>query len=105
MNVPVVNADNIFMRTQWVALQCPINPGSIPQPDIQWFREDTGGETVLVEDTLTNDIRFLDDKEWLILRTDDDVIVDTEYFCRVSYFNERSPFTYTLDNGEFIYNL
>ena len=83
--IDVIDAD-ISERDQWVALQCALKPGSIPIPTIEWLVVSTGGtEQVLIEDTSTHRVRFLDENEWVILYTSSDAIVDKEYFCRVRF--------------------
>ena len=67
---------------QWVALECALNEGSTPPPEIEWVQRDTEAdtETVLVEDVSDSRIRFIDDKQWLILETLESIITDKEYF-------------------------
>lgn len=74
-------------RAQWVSLECATNPNSIPKPRIEWRQYDTGsnGEaTVLVEDTITDTIRFIDNGQYLILETTSDAISGKGYFCNVT---------------------
>ena len=94
---------------QWVALQCEIVEGSTPTPAIQWRKRPVGSdpETVpgdlLVEDFISNTIRFVDGGEWLILETDELAITGLEYFCEVTnkwrFQTVRGPLTYTLNPG------
>ena len=87
-----------------VALKCDINPGSNPTPAIEWVMNDgSGGEdTVVVEDTDSGTIRFVDDNEYVILGVTNDII-DNQYFCRVTnkdgFQTERAPTTYTFTAG------
>ena len=98
--------DVIRDQHQWVGLECALNEGSIPEPEIEWVQVDTGtaDETVLVEDVTENRIRFIDNKQWLILETIPSAVDDKEYFCRVTNkenFNiARGPKTYALNPGE-----
>ena len=95
-------------ESQWVALNCTLNPGSTPPPDIEWVQRDTGGggETVLNEDFIQNRVRFTDDKQWLILETTSDAVNGKEYFCRVTnkerFQRVRGPLLYALNAGESI---
>ena len=98
--------DVIEGELQWVALECALNEGSTPPPEIEWVQRDTVADTedVLVEDFVDSRIRFIDDKQWLILETLTSVITDKEYFCRVTnkerFQTARGPITYTLNTGE-----
>ena len=91
---------------QWVALECALNEGSNPEPDIVWFQRDsgTGDVTALAEDTAENTVLFVDDKRWLILITTSDAITDKEYYCNVTNKNgfqsARGPTVYVLRAGE-----
>ena len=89
---------------QSVALKCDIESGSNPTPAIEWVMNDgSGGEdTVVVEDTDSGFIRFVDDNEYVILRVTNDIIAN-QYFCRVTnkdgFQTERAPTTYTFNAG------
>ena len=91
---------------QWVALECALNEGSTPPPEIEWIQRDTGTdtETVLVEDLIDGRVRFIDDKQWLILETVSGTVGGKEYFCRVTnketFHTARDPTTYVLNPGE-----
>ena len=93
---------------RWVALNCTLNPDSTPPPEIEWVQRNTGGggETVLDEDTSQNRVRFIDDKQWLILETTSDAVNGKEYFCRVTNKERfqivRGPLLYELNAGESI---
>ena len=94
-------------RQQWVALECTLNPGSIPKPIIEWVQRDGGAggsETVLEEDFNANRFRFTDNGQWLVLETTSDAVTGKEYFCRVTnrerFQTARGPTTYTLNAGE-----
>ena len=123
--IDVIDAD-ISERDQSVALRCALKPGSIPIPTIEWVVSTGGAEPVLMEDTSTHRVRFLDKNEWLILHTSSDAIVDKEYFCRVRFpddemwvvltntdgelqhhvaSDEDSSIRYTLNSGKLILNL
>ena len=101
--VDVVVSDGEAQR--WVALNCTLNPDSTPPPNIEWVQRDTGGgEMVLNEDTTLNRVRFIDDKQWVILETTPDVVNGKEYFCRVTnkerFQRVRGPLLYALNAGE-----
>ena len=87
-----------------VALKCDIYPRSNPTPAIEWVMNDGNGgaDTVVVEDTDTGTINFVDDNEYVILTVTNDVI-DNQYFCRVTnkdgFQTERAPTTYTFNAG------
>ena len=91
---------------QYVALECALNEGSTPPPAIEWVQVDTTNnvETVLVEDLVDNRVRFIDNKQWVILETITNVIQDKEYFCQVTnkerFQTARGPITYVLNAGE-----
>ena len=91
---------------QYVALECALNEGSTPPPTIEWVQVDTTSdvETVLVEDLVENRVRFIDNKQWVILETTTNVIQDKEYFCQVTnkerFQTARGPITYVLNAGE-----
>ena len=95
-------------RPQWVSLECAINPGSFPNPIIEWVRHTAGDPEdvvmVVVEETspLANTRRFVDDGRYLILETTSDAITDKEYYCRVTnpeFTAGRAPTTYTFNIG------
>ena len=99
--IDVIDSDESG-HDQTVALECALNPGSNPKPNIEWLIVDSGGtETVLVEDS--SRVHFVDDGEWLILRTDTEAITGKTYFCRMTnkeYFQtEQAPTNYTLNPG------
>ena len=81
---------------QCVALKCDINPGSNPTPAIEWVVNDGNEDTVVVEDTDSGIIRFVDDNEYVMLRVTSTVIAN-QYFCRVTnkdgFQTERAPTT------------
>ena len=76
--------DVIEGELQWVALECALNEGSTHPPEIEWIQRHTtrGSETVLVEDLVENRVRFIDDKQWLIVETS--AVSIKQYFCRVT---------------------
>ena len=89
-----------------MALECALNEGSTPPPAIEWVQVDTTNnvETVLVEDLVDNRVRFIDNKQWVILETITNVIQDKEYFCQVTnkerFQTARGPITYVLNAGQ-----
>ena len=91
---------------QYVALECALNEGSTPPPAIEWVQVDTTSnvETVLVEDLVDNLVRFIDNKQWVILETITNVIQNKEYFCQVTnkerFQTARGPITYVLNAGQ-----
>ncbi len=88
------------------ALKCRVGD-SQPPPDIVWFQ----GDTPLVENTVTNGIRFLEGGRWAYIRDIEDF--SREYHCEVSnvllYNTTRSPQTYfvngtgLVDGTNFVY--
>ena len=98
--------ESVTGNLQWVSLECAINSGSIPEPEIVWVRRDSGGssETILMDDTRGNTVRYIDSGQFLILETNNAAITDKEYFCKVTnkdqFQTESSPITYTLNGGE-----
>ena len=55
-----------------VALECALEPGSNPIPVIEWVKCTTcdgSGDTVVIEDTGSNNIRFLNGERFLFLLT------------------------------------
>ena len=103
--VDVILADPA-VNLQWVSLECEVMPGSTPTPDVQWIRTDTGGGNpeVLIEDFMSNTVRFIDGGEWLILETTEAAVSGKEYYCQVTnkqrFQTVRGPITYTLNPGE-----
>ena len=98
-NITVINGTNI-------ALDCALQPGSIPTPVIEWMQCQYcygNDDTAVIEDTHNNTIRFLDGGRYLFL-----ILVPTalnkKYFCRVTnkeqFKRERAPYTYNLNVGE-----
>ncbi len=74
-----------------IALECRVED-SQPPPDIVWFQ----GDTPLVENTVTNAIRFLEGGRWAYIRDNEDFPI--EYHCEVRnvrfHNSTRSPQTY-----------
>ena len=102
-----MKSENVtVIRGTTVALECALKPGSIPTPVIEWMQcKYCYGydDTVVIEDTDSNNIRFLDGGRYLffsITPTD----LDIRYFCRVTnkeqFKTERAPYTYKLVAGE-----
>ena len=79
-------------------IQCKVKKESNPTPAIEWVMNDGSEDTVIVEDTDSNTIRFVDDNEYVILEVISAVIAN-QYFCRVTnkdgFQTERAPTTYT----------
>ena len=105
---PKVQVEVIMGRD--VALECALNPGSIPTPAIQWLQCSTcdgSDDTPVVEDLEQNTVRFLDGGRYLLLVASADVIA-MKYFCQVTnkeeFQTERAPYTYTLMSGEPCYS-
>ena len=74
-----------------IALECRVED-SQPPPDIVWFQ----GDTPLVENTVTNNVRFLEGGRWAYIR--DNEMFPRDYHCEVSnvrlHNSTRSPQTY-----------
>ncbi len=89
-----------------IALECRVED-SQPPPDIVWFQ----GDTPLVENTVTNNVRFLEGGRWAYIR--DNEIFPRDYHCEVSnvrlHNSTRSPQTYfvngtgLVDGMDFVY--
>lgn len=98
--VHVINSDNTVLD-QTVALECALNPGSIPKPMIEWYVVNEEGDETLLESS--SEVYFVDDGEWLILITDSDAITGKTYFCQVTnelnFLTEQAPTNYTLNAG------
>ncbi len=77
-----------------IALECRVGD-SQPPPDIVWFQ----GDTPLVENTVTNNVRFLEGGRWAYIRDNEDF--PREYHCEVSnvllHNTTRSPQTYFIN--------
>ena len=89
-----------------VALECAIEPGSNPTPVIEWVKCTTcdgSDDTIVAEDTGSNNILFLNGGRYLFLVTSS-AVIDAGYACRVTnkeqFQTERSPYTYALNRGE-----
>ena len=88
-----------------VALECALKPGSNPTPVIEWVKCSTcdgSDDTVVVEDTAFNTIRFLNGR-YLFLVTSA-AVIGSRYACRVTnkqqFETERSGYTYRFNEGE-----
>ncbi len=89
-----------------IALECRVED-SQPPPDIVWFQ----GDTPLVENTVTNNVRFLEGGRWAYIRDIEDF--SREYHCEVRnvrlHNSTRSPQTYfvngtgLVDGMNFVY--
>ena len=95
-----------------VALECALEPGSNPTPVIEWVKCSTcygSDDTVVVEDTAYNTIRFLNGR-YLFMFTSA-AVIDSGYMyaCRVTnkqqVHTERSKYIYRLNRGEFYLHL
>ena len=95
---------SITNMRQWVSLECAINPGSFPKPNIEWVRHTAGDpeDEEVVEEDEPNTVRFVDDGRYLILETTSEAITDKAYYCRVTnseFEAGRAPTTYTFNTG------
>ena len=89
-----------------IALECMVGD-SQPPPDIVWYQ----GDIPLVENTVTNDVRFLEGGRWVYITDIEDF--SREYHCEVSnaliHGSETSPQTYfvngtgLVDEVNFVY--
>ena len=81
-----------------VALECPV-ADSNPPPQIRWL----GDGNPLTESTLNNQLRFLDNGHYLLIRELGTTQLNTTYQCQVTnarlHEMETSPTTYNLVNN------
>ena len=89
-----------------VVLEYALRPGSNPTPVIEWVKCSTcdgSDDTVVVEDTAFNTIRFLNGGRYLLLVTSA-AVIGSGYACRVTnkqqFQTERSGYTYRFNEGE-----
>ena len=77
-----------------VAIECPVRDAN-PPPQIRW----RDGSGVLTEDTANNQLRFLDNGRYLLIRQLTTAQVNTDYHCEVTnaHFDEVISDSTTFD--------